>query len=1289
VRARVRRHLDIALPPLARKAGRERLDEVAARVSKVGTDSLATAMARALSDLGRERATAHRASRVDGQVLRAAVAAGASRAALMDALERYGQGPALAGDLRALDRHLDASAIEDRMALAVHEKDQLWAFTAHGLARVELAEVDDALVEEIARSASDVLADRTAAWWVRTAAVAALASVAHDLLRGARARQALLNAAQSREDDAWVVSGALEAYLDLPEPRRSAQSLLSPWWDEAGHPRGRDEDGLFVRARVVRLAVAHDCHHLARMALEKDPSEHVRMCAARALAVDPKGRRDRERVVEMLEGRAGHWRVAAAAAIALIDHAERDPEADLTRLTAALSETTPERVLHVVLDAVWVRLRAGRWSSEVAVSLRWEWEPRLAEVAARPGLGADVLRLVEVLRTWCRVDAHAPSREAFERVGAWLAEAHEGDECLYADGPVAGLSGDQLLDVLFLLAHDELDLSALPLGDPRCLADGDRVPPGGYRVFLGTRPRRELWRFMHEVSHPRHDKRSAHPHLVDEVPPGPLVAWSARLSEVVATMVPGRRVSSPARLDWHEHLPLVVNLLVAAEHGGVRLRTPGGVVQIAPEAPDALLRAHRAYVRLADLRQRLTETSRGEAVVSWDHALKEEGFAVQRHTYAAGAPFLAWLQYLSSADLHATTELGILSGVSALYWGATKVAREAQLRAWRAKVPFIVGGWGSRGKSSVERLKGALFQGLGYTVLCNSTGCEAMILLGMPGSRPVEVFLYRPNDKATIVEQANVLRLAARMRPQVVLWECMALNPVYTGILQKEWMRDDLTTITNTYPDHEDIQGPAGRDVADVIAQITPYGGELVTSEQHMRPVLARRARDRDSGFTAARLEEWELLPDDVLARFPYEAHRRNVTLVTRVASVLGVPADVAWRTMADGVLPDLGAFKTYGPADVDGRELTFVNGCSANDRASFLSNWERKDLEHFDASSGLGDRLVVVVNNRADRPARQAMFARIVALDVSADHVSVIGTNVVPMGEAIRESLRTELRPRLLDMAAGQGGRPALAAELARRLRRRPLDADERAAALAAAPDGVRTSEAARIWEREVAWLHDLHQRDDWDVAEAVDRMIEAFAARFILLEDPKLTGDQVLFDLAHALPEGTRGTLLGCSNIKGTGLDFVYRWVGIERVKGMVAALSGRHVTAIRAGLEELAGYTEYGLVDARMAHAVVAEGVESGRFADLGLAADAEALLSHLEVHESGRAAALADRSRAGPSWFARLGKVWKHVAVWKAVWRRRVADRLYRDLADRRVGAARAAEIAQKLVAAEKG
>ena len=58
---------------------------------------------------------------------------------------------------------------------------------------------------------------------------------------------------------------------------------------------------------------------------------------------------------------------------------------------------------------------------------------------------------------------------------------------------------------------------------------------------------------------------------------------------------------------------------------------------------------------------------------------------------------------------------------------------------------------------------------------------------------------------------------------------CMGLTPAYVDILQRHWMRDDLSTITNTYPDHEDLQGPAGLDVATTITQFIPVNGQLYT----------------------------------------------------------------------------------------------------------------------------------------------------------------------------------------------------------------------------------------------------------------------------------------------------------------------------------------------------------------------------------------------------------------------------------------------------------------------------
>ena len=107
---------------------------------------------------------------------------------------------------------------------------------------------------------------------------------------------------------------------------------------------------------------------------------------------------------------------------------------------------------------------------------------------------------------------------------------------------------------------------------------------------------------------------------------------------------------------------------------------------------------------------------------------------------------------------------------------------------------------------------------MGFGVVSKSTGCEAMFLPCHTHGELVELPLFRPYDKATIWEHRNMILLASQLRSSAFLWECMGLTPAYVDVLQRQWSRDDLATITNTYPDHEDLQGPAGIDVARTIS---------------------------------------------------------------------------------------------------------------------------------------------------------------------------------------------------------------------------------------------------------------------------------------------------------------------------------------------------------------------------------------------------------------------------------------------------------------------------------------
>jgi hypothetical protein len=64
-------------------------------------------------------------------------------------------------------------------------------------------------------------------------------------------------------------------------------------------------------------------------------------------------------------------------------------------------------------------------------------------------------------------------------------------------------------------------------------------------------------------------------------------------------------------------------------------------------------------------------------------------------------------------------------------------------------------------------------------------------------------------------------------------------------------------------------------------------------------------------------------------------------------------------------------------------------------------------------------------------------------------------------------------------------------------------------------------------------------------------------FAAKVVVLEDSDTSGDGVLNFVFRVVPPGLHARTLGCQNIKGTGLDFIYRFMEIQTVNGALTRL------------------------------------------------------------------------------------------------------------------------------------
>jgi poly-gamma-glutamate synthase PgsB/CapB len=577
-----------------------------------------------------------------------------------------------------------------------------------------------------------------------------------------------------------------------------------------------------------------------------------------------------------------------------------------------------------------------------------------------------------------------------------------------------------------------------------------------------------------------------------------------------------------------------------------------------------------------------------------------------------------------------------------------------------------------------------------------------MFIHSVPDSAPAEIQIFRPYGKATIWEQRNLLELGAQMGSQVFLWECMALNPHYVDLLQRAWMQDDIATVTNAYPDHENIQGPTGRDVAEAITQFVPTESTLITSEINFLPLFRDACARKKTKFMSIGEYAGDLVADDLLDLFPYQEHPRNIALVAKLAHEVGLDPQLAVVVMADNVVPDIGVLRSYPQVRLRGRRLRFTNGCSANERAGFLASWQRIGLD-LSPDADPETMVVTVVNNRDDRVARSEVFSRILVEDLSVDRHVIIGTNISGLLGFIRSALddflsqnpllttadlsdpqgqsRAEtrlsrmmarfriptpswdaLRRRLIVYAHGCGleahptegletccrgllenpsdvlALAAVRSELGKdaQLRQRlgesiTARASEAAERKGEPPEVDRPAERTELEDhfldqlaRQVvasrlrATLAQAFMRRDQALAEGFQASFrEVYRALFLssleVVQDPKTKGDEIARRCASCVPPGTRVEIMGTQNIKGTGLDFVYRWISVQTVSDELARFETGHAEDRLAALRALVGFEDHGqmdmgLISAFLGHFSPRNDVESALADELRAKADA---------------------------------------------------------------------------------
>lgn len=877
----------------------------------------------------------------------------------------------------------------------------------------------------------------------------------------------------------------------------------------------------------------------------------------------------------------------------------------------------------------------------------------------------------------------------------------------------------------------------------------------GFRITRGDVFGFRLWRFVHELRSPRPDKRLGYDHLHGRHTPAEVRAPSAIGSEMTVTKVPGEPLRMETESGWRPYLPLVDDMISCLQgvrkNRVLRIYTAEGLTEVT--APRSLATRLRAFLSLTlqfptYAQSRNWSEAGPSSAREYVKMLENLGFQVCHEGYGntqgnegqdsavtrffgLSVPFLGnepWqsaANYIASANQNTLFDLGVFSGaLLATFIGRRAYMNWAVKRA-RRSLRLVIGGWGTSGKSSVERLKAALFEALGHGLVSKTTGSTAMFLHAYPFGKAREMHLYRSNDKVTIWEHHSLMLMAQRLKAKVFLWECMGLTPAFVKILQRQWGRDDYSTITNTYPDHEDVQGPAGIDVPQAMTEFVPKNGVLITSEEEMKPVLEQATRELGSEMKSIGWLEAGLLTPDVLQRFPYEEHPYNVSIVLELAKELGIEPDFALKEIADRVVPDIGVLKVYPRAHVRGRVLQFVSGMAANERLSTTGNWERAGFDTSDSVRNPDVYVCGLINNRADRTYRSTMFADILVNDLRADRYFLMGSNLPGLIECIKRAWdRFMERIHLYgDQGDNRQGPKAVFDGIARRLRI-PMSEEHVRQRLHAMMEGLGKT----LNEDDLAFLighpdaaaekltsYDLHTYSD-DIATYLrdqiskyrefedfrDRLEDRnprradslepefrelagrwFMSRFSVIEDPNTTGEQVIDHISRETPPGLFVRIMGMQNIKGVGLDFLSCWQSWETCHGKYSELLGEtDPERFHELLHQMTTFREYGLLSEDFMQRVLTglreHALAGGEPCQAKLSLIEDNVRSAREVRNS----ALELSKRRG--FLPRLVEAIEgFLDVWDAVLRRRAADRIYDDLIDERISHERAAEELKRL------
>ena len=284
----------------------------------------------------------------------------------------------------------------------------------------------------------------------------------------------------------------------------------------------------------------------------------------------------------------------------------------------------------------------------------------------------------------------------------------------------------------------------------------------------------------------------------------------------------------------------------------------------------------------------------------------------------------------------------------------------------RSSFKYIIHVNGIRGKSTTTRLIDAGMRECGFKVFSKTTGTVPTYI----NTKNEDVVIKRLGS-ANIKEQIKMLLKAKKEGAEVVVLECMAVNPELQRICEEKILKADVCVITNVRMDHIGEMGDNLDELALALSSTIPTNGKLVINESNYVDFFKDKASKKGT---------------EVIVAKPYvgdnlETFEENIAVSMAVCEALGLDSNTFFEGLKN-YHHDIGAFKAY---DYNG--ITFLNGFSINDPESIKLVFDRI-CETYNK-----DEMVLLLNNRFDRPTRVNQHIELVS-NIGLNKVYIMGSN-------------------------------------------------------------------------------------------------------------------------------------------------------------------------------------------------------------------------------------------------------------------------------------------------------